>query len=97
MVFISTKTYLDLENGLGISGVIYLYGVVGVAGWFFFYFLLPETENRTLEDIETHFSTQKITNIRIKKGGHLDERMKADKENGAPQKGVVNNGFVENC
>lgn len=67
MVFASTKTYLDFEKALGMPGIIFLYGAVGVFGWLFFYFLLPETENRTLEDIEIHFSTQSITNIRIKR------------------------------
>lgn len=34
------------------------------------YFLLPETENRTLEDIELHFSDnkRKLTDIYIRKG-----------------------------
>ena len=33
------------------------------------YFLIPETENRTLEDIELHFSdnNRKITDIKIAK------------------------------
>lgn len=39
------------------------------------YFLLPETENRTLEDIEIHFSdnNRKLTDIRIRKVNDLNK------------------------
>lgn len=39
------------------------------------YFLLPETENRTLEDIELHFSDnkRKLTDIRIRRVGDLSK------------------------
>lgn len=36
-----------------------MYGVIGMIGFFFVYFFLPETEKRTLEDIEIHFSDNK--------------------------------------
>ncbi|GAB0097351.1 facilitated trehalose transporter Tret1 [Sergentomyia squamirostris] len=67
MIFISTKTYLNLERTLGLDGTIWFYGAVSILGFLFFYFFLPETENRSLEDIEIHFSTQKLTNIKIKR------------------------------
>lgn len=99
MVFISTKTYLDLEHALGMPGIVFLYGAVGVVGFLFFYFLLPETENRTLEDIETHFSTQSITNIKIKRVSELvDAKNKAngsDVEVAKKVGGVDNVAFVE--
>lgn len=105
MVFTSTKTYLDFEHALGMPGVVYMYGFVGIAGWLFFYFFLPETENRTLEDIETHFSTQKITNIKIQRSAH-DLRLRANgrpkvaetQKTGVEAKGGTDNrAFVENC
>lgn len=42
------------------------------------YFLLPETENRTLEDIELHFSdnNRKLTDIRIRKVGDLNKTLR---------------------
>lgn len=102
MVFASTKTYLDFENALGMPGIVFLYGAVGVLGWLFFYFLLPETENRTLEDIETHFSTQSITKIKIDRVSEMEARksaaMESELENGAAKKrngGVDNAAFVE--
>lgn len=101
MVFTATKTYLDLENALGMPGLIFLYGAVGIFGWFFFYYLLPETEDRSLEDIETHFSTQSIWNIKIKRVSELENQKARDAqaaiENGAEKKdkGVDNLAFVE--
>lgn len=99
MVFASTKTYLDLEHALGMPGIVFLYGAVGILGWLFFYFLLPETENRTLEDIETHFSTQSITNIKIRQVSQMEREKKTavDAENGSVKKanGVDNVAFVE--
>jgi Sugar (and other) transporter len=37
---------------LGASWTFWLYGVLAVAGWFFSYYLVPETKGRTLEEIE---------------------------------------------
>lgn len=40
-----------------------------ISRWIIMYFLMPETEDRTLEDIEVHFSDnqRKITDRRIQK------------------------------
>nr|XP_018909634.1 PREDICTED: facilitated trehalose transporter Tret1-like [Bemisia tabaci] len=51
-----TKTYLYMEAWLGFSGVMYLYGVCTMAGVIYHYFYLPETEGKTLEQIETYFT-----------------------------------------
>jgi hypothetical protein len=69
MGFITTKTYFNLESTFSLSGVILLYGVIDCIGFFYIFFFLPETERRTLEDIEIHFSDnkRKLTDIKIKK------------------------------
>ncbi|XP_059619605.1 facilitated trehalose transporter Tret1-like [Phlebotomus argentipes] len=101
-IFISTKTYLDLERGLGLDGANWLYGVVAILGFLFFYFFLPETENRSLEDIEIHFSTQKLTNINIQSKScgdssiaesRQDQTSSSSVENGSS--GCENNGFTD--
>lgn len=73
----ATKTYYDLEILLSIPGVIGCYGIVGVIGFIVMYFTLPETEMRSLEDIELHFSdnSKSITdiNIRINSAANLTE------------------------
>lgn len=68
LAFFATKTYYDLELLLSIPGVIGFYGLIGVVGFIGMYFTLPETEMRTLEDIELHFSdnSKSITDINIR-------------------------------
>ena len=52
---------------LSLFGVITLYTVLSFVGIIFIYFFLPETEGRTLEEIEEHFSNNKLklTNHKI--------------------------------
>jgi len=44
--------FLSLTKVLGSSGTFALFGAVGIVAWFFTYFLVPETKNMTLEQIE---------------------------------------------
>lgn len=69
MAFIASKTYYNLESFLSLPGVSMLYACIGVIGLIIGYFIIPETENRTLEDIELHFSdnTRKLTDRKIPK------------------------------
>lgn len=75
MSFISTKTYLNLERGLSLAGTIMLYGCIGVVGFVFIFIFVPETERRTLEDIEVHFSdnNRKMTDRKIQKNTSFDD------------------------
>ncbi|WP_131116425.1 sugar porter family MFS transporter [Lichenihabitans psoromatis] len=50
-------TFLTLVGFLGHAGAFWLYGVVAIAAWVFFYFLVPETKGKTLEQIEAHWRT----------------------------------------
>uniref|UniRef100_A0A336K6S6 CSON014626 protein n=1 Tax=Culicoides sonorensis TaxID=179676 RepID=A0A336K6S6_CULSO len=56
MFFISTKTYYNLETSISLFGVICFYTLIAVMGTLFMYNFLPETEGKTLEEIEAHFS-----------------------------------------
>ncbi|GAB0097348.1 facilitated trehalose transporter Tret1 [Sergentomyia squamirostris] len=100
MIFISTKVYLNLEEGLGLDGIMWLYGSVAILGFLFFYTFLPETEKCSLEEIENHFSTKKLTDLKIERklvDSHKD--MKDPQlmvtENGL--KGCDNKAFTEKC
>lgn len=75
--FVTTKTYYNLETMLSLPGVSLLYCVITGIGLVSMYFILPETEGRTLEDIELHFSdnSKKITDRRIVK---ITEMARAD-------------------
>ncbi|CAK9315868.1 unnamed protein product [Citrullus colocynthis] len=48
-------TFISLYKAITISGAFYLFGGVAVVSWLFFYFVLPETRGRTLEEIEGLF------------------------------------------
>lgn len=91
VIFISAKTYFNLEHTFSLPGVALFYGIVGVLGydvqrinntifsWWFValfsfrfivaYLILPETENRTLEEIEAHFSdrTKRLTDTDVQR------------------------------
>lgn len=67
MAFIATKTYYNFENWFSLPGVTLLYGTIGALGFVAMYLILPETESRSLEEIELHFSDnqKKITDRKI--------------------------------
>ena len=49
---IVSATYLSLQNLLTIAGAYATYLTVGVVSLVFVFFLVPETKNRSLEEIE---------------------------------------------
>lgn len=57
--FVTTKTYLGLETGLSMAGTFLFYGLLGSVGFGLHYVIFPETEGRTLEEIEEYFSDPK--------------------------------------
>jgi len=50
--FILTYTFPLLNTSLGASGTFWTYGVICLLGFLFIYNYVPETKNKTLEDIE---------------------------------------------
>ena len=54
--FAATKTYLNVETDLGLAGASWFYAAFALSGAAILYFILPETEGLTLEDIERHFA-----------------------------------------
>lgn len=67
--FMSKISYYSLETTLSLPGISLLYAFIYGAGLILVYFILPETEGRTLEDIELHFAdnSKKITDHKIAK------------------------------
>lgn len=80
-IFIATKTYYNLEMALSLPGFSALCCAVAALGWILMYMILPETEGRSLENIENHFAdrTKKMTDHKIPK---------------SKKTGVVNTGFI---
>lgn len=67
--FLCTNTYYNLETSLSMPGISLLNCIIAGCGIVLVYIIMPETENRTLEDIEMHFSdnSKKITDRKIAK------------------------------
>lgn len=95
MTFVTTKTYFNLESSLSLPGVILFYGICGCIGVLFVYFFLPETEKRTLEDIEIYFSDnkRKLTDIHIRQ--YHREAQKMAVINGKEKQGIENSAYSE--
>ena len=55
-LFLSSKTYLDVEHSFNLFGAFLFYGTISCVGVVFLYYRLLETEGKSLEDIEQHFT-----------------------------------------
>lgn len=56
MSFLGAKTFLSTQQSLQLYGSFWLFSVVNSFCFAFLYFLLPETEGKSLEDIERIFA-----------------------------------------
>lgn len=54
--FLVVKTFVELSDALGTFGVFMCYGLISLIGTVVLYFILPETRNKTLQQIEDSFS-----------------------------------------
>ena len=45
-----------MKEGMDLSGTFLFYACINLAGIIILYFILPETEGRTLKEIEEHFA-----------------------------------------
>lgn len=52
-----TMTFLSLSKGITIGGAFFLYAAVAAVAWAFFFTVLPETQGRTLEDMQVLFGS----------------------------------------
>ncbi|XP_055619259.1 facilitated trehalose transporter Tret1 isoform X2 [Toxorhynchites rutilus septentrionalis] len=50
--FVVTKTFADIVSSMGTHGAFWMFGSVCVVGLFFVIFYVPETQGKSLEDIE---------------------------------------------
>ncbi len=50
--FILTYSFPFLNNALGAAGTFWIYGLVCAGGFIFIFFQVPETKNKSLEDLE---------------------------------------------
>lgn len=55
IAFLVSKTWLNLQSTVQLEGCFLLYGILGVLGVLYIYVCLPETEGKTLAEIEKYF------------------------------------------
>lgn len=55
-LFLSSKTFLNIEHSFHLHGAFFFYGTISCIGFVFLYFRLLETEGKSLEYIEHHFT-----------------------------------------
>lgn len=74
--FSSKKTYYSLETMLSLPGISLFNCIIAGAGFIFAYLVLPETENRSLEEIELHFSddSKKLTDRNILRNSDIERK-----------------------
>ncbi|VVC39586.1 Sugar transporter, conserved site,Major facilitator superfamily domain,Major facilitator, sugar [Cinara cedri] len=64
--FLMTKFYRNFETLVGFYNTFIIFGVLGVVGFIYIYYKLPETENKTLNEISANFK-RKSTKINIQR------------------------------
>jgi hypothetical protein len=55
-LFAASKTYLDMEQSLQIYGSFLIFTGINILGFIFVYWRVPDTEGKTLVEIEAYFS-----------------------------------------
>jgi hypothetical protein len=59
--FVVSTFFLTLTGAITIEGTFWLYAGFGVAAIVFFFFRLPETKNRSLEEISDEVTDEAVT------------------------------------
>lgn len=67
--FISLKIYPDLIDALGKHGLFFFYGAVSLLGTVFVAAFVPETKNKSLEEIRQQFTKEKRLGDVVQNGG----------------------------
>ncbi|XP_070506826.1 facilitated trehalose transporter Tret1-like [Chironomus tepperi] len=63
--FLANKLFLSMITWFTLSGTFIIYSCVSFVGCAILFFFLPETENRTLQEIEDHFAGKKKLSRRL--------------------------------
>lgn len=57
--FLSNKLFLSMVATFTLNGTFWFYSAIAFVGLLVLYFILPETEGRTLEEVQTFFDRRK--------------------------------------
>lgn len=61
--FVVSFTWPEMVETMGLTGAFILYGIMNIVGWLYSWFVLPETKNISLEEMDKIFSTQNRVQI----------------------------------
>lgn len=64
---IANKVFLYMVGGMSLAGTFLFYAMINLVGGLLLYFILPETEGRTLKEIEEHYAGVQSLKHRPKK------------------------------
>lgn len=62
-IFTSVKIYPDLKESLGFGGTVFVFFTTSVIAVFYSRFILPETRNKSLTEIENFFKSKKSKDL----------------------------------
>eukprot|EP00298_Acanthocystis_sp_HF-20_P011945 c19649_g1_i1.p1 GENE.c19649_g1_i1~~c19649_g1_i1.p1 ORF type:complete len:368 (+),score=113.09 c19649_g1_i1:517-1620(+) len=62
--FIISGTFLSVADSIGISETFWIFASIGIVGWLWIYFKMPETFGKSLEEIELLFDSEKKSTSR---------------------------------
>jgi len=65
LLFAMTKMYLTVQTQLSLEYTMIMSGCIGIIGFIYFYIYLPETENKTLLEIEECFLSNSKGRVQI--------------------------------
>ncbi|XP_035738913.1 facilitated trehalose transporter Tret1-2 homolog [Vespa mandarinia] len=68
LLFLGTKSFPTINNAVGITGAFAIFGISALLEAIFVYVALPETKNRTLEEIEDYFQQSNLLWITRSRG-----------------------------
>ncbi|XP_076748724.1 facilitated trehalose transporter Tret1-2 homolog [Xylocopa sonorina] len=73
VIFIIIKIYPMLNNAIGITGIFVIFAIFALLETIFIYIALPETRNRTLQEIEDYFQQDNLLWITRSREKRKDE------------------------
>ncbi|KAF7266483.1 hypothetical protein GWI33_020166 [Rhynchophorus ferrugineus] len=71
-IFICVKIYYDMVNYLGFSGTIFTFFAASTLAMLFCKYILPETRNKSLDEIEAYFRGKSGNNNKFKERSGID-------------------------
>ncbi|KAK9888537.1 hypothetical protein WA026_000783 [Henosepilachna vigintioctopunctata] len=70
--FVSNKTFLSLVSTFTLPGIFWIFSAVSATGFIALYYILPETEGKSLKEISDHFSGRSKLNNTVYKRSKKD-------------------------